>query len=116
VFVSLGEAEQTTLTDALERYRAEVSSQKRHPLQKRQRINQWLRNPLARNYLATLHGTDFAKHPDARRAQGRAENTIRLELALVSHLFEMARKEWGMEGLPNSLKNIRKPSVTGKFC
>lgn len=35
---------------------------------------------------------------------------MRLELALVSHLFEIARKEWGMEGLMNPLKNIRKPS------
>lgn len=29
---------------------------------------------------------------------------------MVSHLFETARKEWGMEGLMNPLKNIRKPS------
>lgn len=43
-------------------------------------------------------------------SRGEAENTIRLELALVSHLFEIARKEWGMEGLPNPIKNIRKPS------
>ena len=45
-----------------------------------------------------------------RRALGRAENTVRLELALVSHLFEIARKEWGMESLLNPLKNITKPS------
>ncbi len=39
-----------------------------------------------------------------------SELTIRLELQVISHLFEIARKEWGMEALMNPLKNIRKPS------
>lgn len=30
----------------------------------------------------------------------------------MSHLYEITRKEWGMEGLLNPLKNIRKPSVS----
>jgi integrase len=110
IFISLGEAESTTLTDALERYWSDIGSKKRHPKQERQRINHWLKNPLAQRYLANLRGTDFAQYRDARRAAGRAENTIRLELALVGHLFEIARKEWGMDGLQNPLKNIRKPS------
>ena len=46
-----------------------------------------------------------------RRAAGGAENTIRLELVLVSHLFEIARKEWGMGNLLNPLKNIPSPRV-----
>ena len=36
---------------------------------------------------------------DARRAQGLAENTISVELALVSHPYEIVCKEWGMEGV-----------------
>ena len=110
VYVSLGEAEHTTFADALERYWNEVASTKRHPKQERQRINRWKANTLAQRYIATLRGSEFARYRDERRAAGRAENTIRLELALVSHLFEIARKEWGMEGLHNPLKNIRKPS------
>lgn len=110
VFISLGEAESTTLARALERYWAEVGSKKRHPSQERQRINHWLKSPLSQRYLGNLRGNDFALYRDQRRADGRAENTIRLELALVGHLFEIARKEWGMDGLQNPLKNIRKPS------
>jgi len=60
-----------------------------------QRIKRWQQYPLAQRYMATLRGTDFAAYRDARRQQGRAENTIRVELQLASHLFEMARKEWG---------------------
>ncbi|MGD9787571.1 MAG: hypothetical protein AB7U30_06420 [Sulfuricellaceae bacterium] len=111
IFVSRAEAERTTLAEALERYWQEVASQKRHPDQERRRINHWLRQPLSSYFLANLRGAEFAKYRDERRAQGRAENTIRLELALISHLFEIARKEWGMESLANPIRNIRKPSA-----
>lgn len=110
IFVSRVEAERTTLAEALKRYKTEICSRKAHPAQEYQRVDRWLREPLAHRYLANLKGADFAQYRDMRRAAGRAENTIRLELALVSHLFEIARKEWGMESLLNPLKNIRKPS------
>ncbi len=110
IFRSLAEAEKTTLYEALDRYYREIGARKRHPAQELQRIRQWQRSPLAKRFLANLRGVDFAKHRDDRRTAGRAENTIRLELQLVSHLFEICRKEWGMEGLLNPLKNIRKPS------
>jgi len=80
------------------------------PKQASGRIDRRLRTDLAHRTLANLRGADFARYRDARRAEGRAENTIRLELQLVSHLYETARKEWGMEGLLNPLQNIRKLS------
>jgi integrase len=73
-------------------------------------LTSWLNNDLCYRTLANLKGADFARYRDGRRSQGRAENTIRLELQLISQLYEIARKEWGMEGLMNPLKNIRKPS------
>ncbi|KMZ11845.1 Shufflon-specific DNA recombinase [Candidatus Burkholderia humilis] len=109
-FVDRSEAERTTLAEALKRYRKEIVPEKRHPYQEERRIDRWLDNDLTHRTLANLRGTDFAKYRDERRAAGRAENTIRLELQLIRHLFEIARKEWGMEGLPNPLDNIRKPS------
>jgi len=40
----------------------------------------------------------------------RTNNTVRLELALLSHLFTLAIKEWGL-GLPfNPVAQIRRPS------
>ena len=110
IFSSRVEAERTTLAAALERYKNEISSRKAHPAQESQRISRWLRQPLAHRYLASLRGADFAQYRDMRRADGREENTIRLEMALVSHLFEIARKKWGMESLLHPLNNIRKPS------
>jgi len=110
IFFDRSEAERTTLHEALDRYFREVSSLKKHPHQEEQRIRRWQKHPLALRTLASLRSADFAAYRDSRRSQGRAENTIRLELALVGHLFEIVRKEWGMEGLANPLKNIKKPS------
>ncbi len=109
-FVDRPEAERTTLAEALKRYRKEIVPEKRHPYQEEHRIDRWLDNDLAHRTLANLRGIDFAMYRDDRRAVGRAENTIRLELQLIRHLFEIARNEWSMEGLPNPLDNIRKPS------
>jgi integrase len=103
-------SERTTLREALERYRRDIVPEKRHPYQENRRIDRWVRHDLAYRTLASLRGADFAKHRDERRSAGRAENTIRLELQIISHLFEIARKEWGMEGLLNPLDNIRKPT------
>lgn len=108
-FYNMAEAERTTLHEALDRYYREISTKKGHPAQDLQRVRHWQRQPLAKRHLANLRGADFAQYRDARRQAGRAENTIRLELQIVAHLFEICRKEWGMEGLQNPLNNIRKP-------
>lgn len=110
IFLDHSEAERTTLKEALERYWIEISSQKRHPYQEHRRILRWQAHPLALRSLATLRGVDFATYRDVRLAEGKATNTVRLELALMGHLFEICRKEWGMESLLNPLKNIRKPA------
>jgi integrase len=104
------ESERTTLREALERYQREIVPEKRHPYQENRRIARWIGHDLSYRSLANLRGADFAKYRDERRSAGRAENTIRLELQIISHLFEIARKEWGMEGLINPLNNIRKPT------
>ena len=104
------EAQRTTLREALERYSREITPRKKGARREQDRISTWKRHPLAVRFLAQLRGADFAKYRDDRRAEGRAENTIRLELALISHLFEIARKEWGMEGLRNPIANMTMPA------
>ena len=110
-YVDRTEAERTTLHEALDRYLREVVPGKRYPEQERTRIARWQKHDLAWRTLASLRGADFAKYRDARRTAGRAENTIRLELQLVSHVFEIARKEWGFETLtnPKHPQAIRQP-------
>lgn len=110
LYIDRAEAERTTLRKALERYKREIVPMKGHPAQENGRVDRWLRNDLCYRTVANLKGADSASYRDFRLEQGRAENMIRLELQIVSHMYEIARKEWGMEGLQNPLKNIRKPS------
>ena len=110
VFISRKEAENTTLSEALDRYEREVSSTKKGYLQEKKRIRAWKSHPLAKRFLASIQGKDFALYRDERIKSGSSANTVRLDLAVISHLFEVARKEWGMEGLTNPVKSIRMPS------
>jgi integrase len=114
VFVSRAEAERTTLADALERYRSEITVRKKSAHREGVRINYWLNHPYASRSLASLRGSDFAKFRDDRRAEGVSDSTIRLDLALVSHLFTVARTEWQMEGLLNPVRSIAMPSPSRK--
>jgi len=114
VFVSRAEAESTSLAEALERYRKEVTSRKKSAHREGVRVNFWLTHPLSNRMLASLRGADFAKFRDDRREEGISDSTIRLDLALISHLFTIARTEWQMEGLLNPVRSIAMPSASRK--
>jgi len=103
-----------TLADALDRYERDVSSRKKGARQEKSRIGLWRQNPLAELTLGELRAMHFGDYRDAQRKAGRAENTIRLDLALISHLFTKARKEWGCEGLANPLDEVTKPEGSQK--
>jgi len=109
VFICTKEAENTTLGEALERYAREISVDKKSKEMELYRIAAWKQQPLACRSLATLRGADFADYRDERLKAGKAGSTIRLELAIISHLFTIARKEWGMESLMNPIQAIRLP-------
>jgi integrase len=110
IYIPRKEAESTTLSEALDRYEREVSSTKKGHRQEKKRIRSWKSHPLANRFLASIRGSDMASYRDERIKSGAAANTIRLDLAVISHLFEIARKEWDMEGLHNPVKAIRMPS------
>jgi integrase len=74
------------------------------------RVNALKRWPISKRTLAQIQGKDIAAFRDERVKSGCSVNTVRLDLAVISHLFEIARKEWGMEGLTNPVKAIRIPS------
>ena len=109
-FISRKEAENTALSEALDRYEREISPPKKGHRREKTRISVWKTHPLAKRFLASIRGSDMASYRDERMKAGYGSNTIRLELAIISHLFEIARKEWGMEGLHNPIKSIRMPS------
>ena len=111
-FVSRKESENTTLSDALERYKKEITEKKKGAYQESRRIELLKAHKLGIRFLAAIQGKDIAEYRD-ERSQSVSEATVRRELTILSHLFEVARKEWGMEGLANPVQSIRLPSGRG---
>ena len=110
VFLSRKEAESTTLSEALDRYEREVIPGKKGAVQESMRIRIWKRTPLAKRSIASILGKDIAAYRDARLKEV-APNTVRHELAVLSHVFTIAVKEWSMAGLVNPVRQIRIPKA-----
>jgi integrase len=104
-------ADDMTLFQALGRYANEVTPLKRSQQQELSRLRRWQQNAIADQSLSRIRAVEFARYRDQRHEQGAGANTIRLDLALISHVFEVARKDWGMETLSNPVKAIRKPKL-----
>jgi integrase len=107
------EAERVTLGEALKRYADEVTKKKRSPRPEELKIAKLREHELASRMLATLRSHDFAALRDELEERDLAPNTVRLYLAPLSHLFTIARTEWGYEGLRNPLEDVAKPSTLG---
>ncbi|STJ14882.1 Shufflon-specific DNA recombinase [Escherichia coli] len=91
-----------SLSRALDKYLKTVSVHKKGHLQEFYRVNVIKRHPMADRYMDEITTIDIAGYRDQRLAQinprNRASNhrnTVRLELALLSSLFNIARVEWG---------------------
>ena len=107
-FVSRVEAESTTLHELLERYISEVSPLKKGADAEIIRLKALSRHPLASRFVATLRTADIAQYRDLRlRAVSTA--TVRRELGVLSHVFEIARKEWGVYVL-NPVRDLKMPA------
>lgn len=124
VYIQRAPSERMIVEDALKRYLAEVTPTKRPMSQLSERGHaKPLIKYLGKYSLAALTPEVIAQYRDMRLAgedrkdkdgkpkpQPRAANTVRLDLALLGHMFTMAIKEWGL-GLPfNPVLNIRRPA------
>ncbi|AFS53895.1 site-specific integrase [Leptospirillum ferriphilum] len=88
--------------------RKSVSSKKKGAYQKSRRIENLKRHKLAKQYLASIQGKDIAEYRD-ERLKNVFQASVRLELALLSHLFNTAIREWGMNGILIPVTQIRLP-------
>ncbi|MBU2858336.1 site-specific integrase [Acidithiobacillus ferrooxidans] len=106
------EAESATLKECLERYAEEIIPTKKGDGRRELGfIRQWQTRPISCRFMAAIDGQDVSASIKEMKAEGKAANTIRLHLALLSHLFEVARKEWRMASLTNPVELVRKPKL-----
>ena len=111
VYIQRSPSERMTLAAALDRYLAEVTPSKKPSTQAgEQKKAKTLRDALGAYSLAALSSDIVARFRDERLAKGKTSNTVRLELALLGHLFTIAIKEWRLGLVQNPVANIRKPS------
>jgi len=110
-YVLRDEAKSTTCAEALDRYANEITARKKGARQERDRIEFLEKHDLAHRSLASIRGADIAAYRDERLEAGKSPITVNNELIVISHLFNTARREWGMESLHNPVSNVRKPRL-----
>jgi integrase len=108
VWVSRGDAEATTLYEALTRYEAEVVPSKKGAAQEESVLRACKSEDLAKRPLAAIRSADVARLRDQWLRDYKPATVLR-RLAVLSHVFSIARKEWGMESLSNPVELVRKP-------
>ncbi|MCZ4072553.1 site-specific integrase [Agrobacterium sp. LMR679] len=102
--------ESTTLGQLLERYQREVSPLKRGSVQEIQRIDVLRRHDLAYRTMIGLSQQDIASFRD-ERLQSVAPSTAVRELAILSHVVEVAIRDWGLPLAKNVVKLVRRPVI-----
>ena len=99
-----------TVNDALVRYKAEVSPEKKGARWENIRINAIQKHPHwpGKLYLSDVTDHDFKAWRDARAKKVKAGTLLR-DIALVSGVMEHARVEWGWLSI-NPINDLSKPS------
>ena len=111
VFIQRAKSERLTLEAALDRYLKEVSVTKSEASQRGEvGTAKRLIERLGRYSLAAITADIVADYRDKRLAEGLKPNSVRIELALLSHLYNVAIREWRLGLTYNPVANIRKPS------
>ncbi len=115
VYIRRSSSERMMLEAALKRYLSDITPTKKPTTQRDEASKaKKLIEHLGKYSLAALSAEIIAGYRDKRLNEhsrnGNISNTVRLELALLSHLYTVAIQEWGLGLTFNPVLNIRKPS------
>lgn len=107
--------ENITLAEGLESYRNKISILKKGYSQESYRIAHIMRCSIAEKVMRQIKSPDIADYRDSRLEQMNQKTgktispaTVRLEMSLLSSVFDIARIEWGVCE-SNPVSNVRKP-------
>lgn len=110
-YIDRAPSEKTTLRAAMARYLAEVTPTKSPGTLKRETgRSKPLLEKLGDYSLVAITPDLVAGYRDERIEEGKSNNTVRLELAMLSHLFTVALQEWRLGLFYNPVAAVRKPS------
>ncbi|REE86349.1 site-specific integrase [Cupriavidus plantarum] len=109
-FVSRAEAESTSLYEALGRYEREVTVHKNGEKPEKSVLRAWKSTELALRSMPAIRSTDIATLRNEWLKTLKPATVLR-RLQVLSGVFNIAPKEWGMESLSNPLELVRKPQA-----
>jgi integrase len=123
------EASQVTLSQAMERYLDSVTPRKRPATQRRDRLSaEHLKAAMGKLSLLQITPEKVATYRDHRLKslssrsvkdhvrKSVSPHSVRIELALLSNLFNVAAREWSFKGLENPVRQIHKPKIPEGRC
>lgn len=109
LFDTKSESDRMTFEQAIERYKEQVLPTKKAQRQDGYKFNTILKNASFKTLvLSKVSAPDIAKYRDMRLKEATG-TTVAHELALISHVFNTAIKEWGFTKLVNPVGQIKKP-------
>ncbi len=109
------EAENLSVGEALDKYEKEESVEKKGYRQEANRIKLLKKYPITQFSMLTLTVEGVSKYVQQRKAEGMSSSTITKELAIISHLYTVARSKWGMSFLENPvIRGLRPKASKGR--
>ena len=108
VFVNRQEADQVVIGELIDRYVQEVTPLKRSAIKDKHRMLH-LKKHFGCYKASQLQSKHIATYRDKRLAEGRKGSTVVKEIGSMSHLLDIAIKDWGIPLSINVAKLVRKP-------
>jgi integrase len=109
----LSQLKELKLSDLVIRYRDSVTPHKSTAQNERIGLNAFLRRTICGLRLSDLSAMDFAAYRDERLKVIQPSSLSR-ELTPIRHMFEIARKEWGLPIRANPLADLSIPNSNPK--
>jgi integrase len=110
VYQQCAPAEQMSLSKAIDQYLRDVTPTKKTNSQVGDKAKgKKLRAALGEYSFAAITPDVVARYRDQQLEEGKSRDTVRLQLALLSHVFEIAIKEWRIGLWANPCRAVRSP-------
>jgi integrase len=98
----------TTLAQLIKRYLEEVTPSKKGARTETARLKDWMRRPWAALPVLSISPHHITEWRNEQQAAGKAPSTISNHINTLSHVFKIARSEWGYR-IDNPVQGIRRP-------
>lgn len=113
IYLSKEDTERITFAELATRYIKEVSPKKKGFKQEAYRLNKIISDfkDFRMHQIKSMH---IAAYRDKMLNKGYAAASVLNDLSLISQVFEMSIKEWGIPIPSNPCRNIKKPKVSNQ--